>query len=906
VRVKPELEAALENGVVAVTPNRRLARHLRSEFAVSAIRKGARAWPTPVAIPYSAWLESLWLDVIATGAIPDRERLLTPTQARHLWQQIVARDAQLRTPLIDAAEAAALAADAWGLLHAWGAGGESWRGWSRNTLSEDSAAFASWAEAYGARLAQTGSLDHAQLADALAQAAPRWLRGRRLDVLMVGFIELSPQQSRLSDAMRAAGARLESIDPLPAAAGQVLRATAPTPRDELAQALWWAREEALRRPDAFVGIALEDLTARLDEARSLAEDILCPALQWPGQEQEPRPFNISLGQQLNQVAMVSAALELLVLGQGPLPTERAAVALRSPYLVGASTMWTRRALLEARWLEEGRREIAISDAMRALDPLDPALAERWRHATAAYRLPASASPRIWTEAWRDWLEAIGWPGDRTLDSAEFQARRAWGELLLRFGELEAVEARLGKAEALPLLHSMAAETVFQPEGAQAPIQILGLLEAHGLAVDALWVAGLGAERWPPPPEPNALLPIEWQREHGVPRCSPARELFFARSLTERFRRAAPRVVFSHAAGADDYASAPSALIADLPELPREALARRATSAGRIYERRAPFELVLDATAPALAPGTELSGGAGLFEKQSDCPFRAVAVHRLHAKVWPRLVEGVSPIEHGSLVHDALAALWEGIADHDTLCALSDVELASRIEAAVTGAMTSSTVSKQRWRSMPPLAIDVERLRLVALLRHWLFDYERTRTPFRVLKREARFPLELEGLRVKLRLDRVDELAGGGVAIIDYKTGRAVSPRHWFDARPQAPQLGLYLLAWRAAHAADPVRAVVYAQLRRGEIEAAGIAADTRAWPALSEVSSLGDRTLADWQGIERRWSDLLGTLADEIVRGHAAVTPRDPKKICRTCGLQSLCRIGRAGLVEEDGGDEGE
>jgi len=402
------------------------------------------------------------------------------------------------------------------------------------------------------------------------------------------------------------------------------------------------------------------------------------------------------------------------------------------------------------------------------------------------------------------------------------------------------------------------------------------------------------------------LPIAWQREHGVPRCSPARELFFARAVTERFQRAAPNVVFSHAAGTEDYASAPSALIAGLPELSREALARVATTAGRIYEERTALELVLDATAPPLASGTELAGGAGLFEKQSDCPFRAVAVHRLHATAWPQLVEGVAPIEHGVLVHHALAALWEGISDQRQLLVLSDAELDSRIEAAVDAAMSSDAVSKLRWRSIPPLAVEVERLRLRALLRHWLVDHERTRTSFGVLEREARFSLELKGLRVKLRLDRVDALAGGGVAIIDYKTGRAVSPPRWFDARPQAPQLGVYLLAWQAAHAGDPVRAVAYAQLRRGELAVAGIAADERAWPALSKVSALRDGALTNWTDIERRWTDLLGALADEIVQGHAAVTPRDPTKICRSCGLQSLCRIGPEGLVADGEGDEGE
>ena len=41
-----------------------------------------------------------------------------------------------------------------------------------------------------------------------------------------------------------------------------------------------------------------DLAARRDEVRALAEDILCPALQWPGQQAAARPYNLSLGSAL--------------------------------------------------------------------------------------------------------------------------------------------------------------------------------------------------------------------------------------------------------------------------------------------------------------------------------------------------------------------------------------------------------------------------------------------------------------------------------------------------------------------------------------------------------------------------------------------------------------------------------
>jgi RecB family exonuclease len=155
------------------------------------------------------------------------------------------------------------------------------------------------------------------------------------------------------------------------------------------------------------------------------------------------------------------------------------------------------------------------------------------------------------------------------------------------------------------------------------------------------------------------------------------------------------------------------------------------------------------------------------------------------------------------------------------------------------------------------------------------------------------------------LDRVDAPADGGVAIIDYKTGAAKPPARWFDARPQAPQLGLYALAERAFAPALPVRALVYAQLKPGELRIHGIAADPRAWPGLPAPAQIAGAELADWQATEARLMESLAALAVEVREGHAPVDPRDTATTCRSCGLQSLCRIGAPPIdVRAENGDE--
>ena len=152
------------------------------------------------------------------------------------------------------------------------------------------------------------------------------------------------------------------------------------------------------------------------------------------------------------------------------------------------------------------------------------------------------------------------PNGEPLDATEFAARNAWEQLLEEFARIGTVDARMTGATALQTLRNLAARKVFQPESAPAAISIMGILEAAGLPFDALWVAGLSAQRWPPAPQPNPFLPIRWQRERNVPRSSAARELAYARALTADLAQAAPCVVMSAPATTDGEPCAPSALI----------------------------------------------------------------------------------------------------------------------------------------------------------------------------------------------------------------------------------------------------------------------------------------------------------------------------------------------------------
>jgi len=901
--LEPHLLAALAAGHTVVTPNNRLARRLAALHDAAAREGGARTWTAAVAMPWSAWLDSLWCEALTAGALGESSRLLPPTTTLHLWRRVIETDARSRAPLMDTGAAAVLASEAWNLLHAWGSGGASWRAWSQvagAAADNDPAAFARWAEHYRARLNALVAMDHGELPEVLLRTASSMPAWRDRNVVLTGFLEFTPQQTRLIAALTAAGMRITACDSVMPAGTPPRRAEGATPGDEVRVALSWARERALAQPGTTIGIAIEDLAQRRGEVRALAEDVLCPVLQWPGREADLRPYSISLGFPLASVPLVATALDLLALAAGPLPMHDVALLLRSPYLPEAQR-WAARAGVERVWLGEGRRTVGWRDVLATLQSVDPALAHAWRAVRTFVPARNESSPREWVDTWRAWLSAIGWPGDRGVqDSAEHQALNAWEELLEAFAGIAAVEPLMRADDVLPALRSLAATQVFQPQSPATPIQLLGVLEAAGMPFDALWVAGLSADRWPPAPEPNPLLPLTWLRERAAPRATAARELAYTRVLTEVLARGAEEVVFSHPRQRDDHPCTRSALLADSEAEPALLGDSPISAVQTIAVAAAPLESISDERVPPIAAGTQVRGGTRVVEAQSDCPFRATALFRLDAQPWPSLPEGLDPAERGTLMHETMAAFWRKVETHAALSELSPGAVADVV--ADCAAQARARLPAARWARLPAAVAAGETRRLTGLACRWIEGYERPRPPFVVSRVETRAHVTLAELSLRFTLDRVDTLADGTSAIIDYKTGHVVPEAKWFDARPRAPQLGLYALALLAEAPNEAIRAAAFARIKPGEMRAHGIAANPATWPVLTSVSNVA--WFASWPQVEAWWHEALGALVGELRDGIATVTPRDNGEPCRRCGLQPLCRVrGAAGLSDDEVSD---
>ncbi len=851
-RVLDAVQAALR-GATVLTPSPRLSRDLIRRCDSAHRARGESVWPSPDILPFDAFVKRCWQEWLsAWPAARSAPVLLTREQEQAVWERII-REHEPDTPLQIAATGRAAAA-AWDLAHAWRAPLTD----SRFSTTADCEAFARWAAAFEAYCRRENRLDLARLPDFVAGRLHAPDR-----VVHAGFDELTPRQKTLFDALP----RVEQATPArfrPEPVSVDFTDTA----EEFEQAANHARNLLEGNPAARIGVIVPDLRNRRAQVERIFREVLHPGPFCGG----PRAYHLSLGLPLSAQPVVAAALAILDTALPRIGADSASLVLRSTFVGGAGAESAARARADAAMRRNRPFEMSRED-----------LCDEAKHCpilAGALRLSRDregAVPSDFARAFSGMLAAFGWPGDRTPSSDEYQALKAWKRALSAFAALDAVLPEVSLAGAIARLRTLLGETDFQPEDEGAPVQIMGVLESAGLVFDHLWITGVTDEQFPEEARPNPFLPLAIQRERNMPRATPEREAAFAWTTLERLAASAPRAVLSWPRMEGDRELQPSPL---LPRLGAEqSVAGLINPELRRWHTRAPMERLEDETAPSLARGTVQRGGAGVLKSVSACPFQAFARYRLNAKPLEDALFGVSPGDKGSSVHKALDLLWRGLRSQAALLALSDQQLAELVSRHVEAALSERPQSPFR---------ALEQVRIERIILDYL-QLERAREPFTVLLSEEDKTPEIAGLRLSLRIDRVDELADGRAVLIDYKTGR-VDTKAWTGERPREPQLPLYAQAIGA-----PLAAIALANVRTGEVRFLGVQDGT----ALGEIGrmEIDCGTLAEQR---RQWAEIVERLATEFREGAARVDPLP--KACDFCGLKALCRVGEE--AAHDGADD--
>jgi ATP-dependent helicase/nuclease subunit B len=338
------------------------------------------------------------------------------------------------------------------------------------------------------------------------------------------------------------------------------------------------------------------------------------------------------------------------------------------------------------------------------------------------------------------------------------AGRMAAELL---AELEtspsAAQLTVAADEVVPLLRQMLDERAVRPPyGGHPRIFIWGLLEARLQRADLVVLGGLNEGVWPALPAPDPWLPPKVRETLGLP--------------TLDFRIGLAAHDFASALGAPEVLITRARRDARSPTVASRFVLRLEAISGGLPHPRALERITRALDDPGPPRPADRPAPSPPAEQRPE-KISVTAVDRLKADPFAFYAQAILDIRRKDPVDDDHTARWKGIAVHRVLQEWQQSDdcdpdkLRARAEILLQDKAIHPML-RALWAPRLLEAID------------WIAERERAN------RAEGRHPLVAEatgeavvaGVTVHGRADRIDRLADGSLAIIDYKTGQPPSKK----------------------------------------------------------------------------------------------------------------------------------
>lgn len=836
---------------VILTPNRRLARLLRNQSYLTISKKNLTTWRNKEILPLATWLTNFWQEC------RDPRILLNSHQERLLWQQII--NESLGKEFNNIVDTVMKAHE---LVVNWQLDEETWT----NFETEDIAVFRQLHKKFKEYCKKK---NYVVMCDLPLLLLP-YLQHIDLEITFTDFDEYPPILQIFIDNLQKFNCKVihNNSNNYEGSLYKKLKFT--KQEEEITTIARWAKQIINHNPKSRIGVIASNLTELRPGIIRIFSEVFG----------NTESINVSAGVIFNSLPIINDALEFLA-WKKTFDLKTISKILLSPYIYGAETEKSDRALLDFQLRKLGQAEFRLTDIKFLADkhsrkiPLLINVLQKQEDIFTQIRNKRLDSSD-WTKTFAQILQTLGWPGESNLTQPESTAVKRFIELLQELAATNLLVGKIPYMEALGILCNMAKHTIFQSEQeTDIPINILGVLEAGGINFDYLWVMGLDQENWPPPANPNPFIPIKIQKKFNLPHSSSERELHFCETLINRLKRSAREIIFSYVSELDGQVVEPSVLIEDILQISADDLnlTTFVPRSKEIYCSKK-MEILNDDTSLALTPDESIHGGSRLIESQSLCPFRAFAEFRLKAESFKQLEPGISKIMRGVLIHSALEKFWLEVKTHENLCALSNESLQDLIAKHVKYVLDGENLSKCLYF--------LEQKCLIRLLTSWL-EIEKNRPSFQVVATEKNIQTALGPMQIKLRIDRIDKLTNGNLLLIDYKSGKNLPTIFdWFGERPENPQLPLYCVAVNEA------KSFAFAQINAESIKFKEMGLDEFAF-GLKTTEDDKFKNAINWHELIVYWREILTNLAKDFVSGEANPEPLSPK-VCKQCEFGLICR----------------
>lgn len=881
---------------IIITPNRRLAITLRRQYNQfmaddndTGLPRRVRHWPSPNIQPLTDWLSGLYQSLPHTTA-----RILTAQQALILWQSMIRQ----HTPLSHYTSEKMLSA--WQLCH------EHQLDWQAPEFNQNDRThlFSICATAFQAHCVKHHLISEAALPAAImehALEAPSCHTSTEQQCQLTGFLELATNIEALLNALQINWHFDERHHPA-SAHHDVENTTRPQLTTHFSQhtdteaqieaaAHWCAAqlppEQQDERP-ASAGVQpiicvwpdIQGLRGKISNVfnRVLENQLIHHTHH--GRSAIPL-FNISGGIPLSThpISHIASLLLSLPLTQRTMDFQVCHTLITSPLIGGYSTEQSARHALSYQLREQGRLTYSFTDILTLADDTSspnthcPIFVSHCESlGTITSTLPEKNTLAAWCRIFDSLLTTMGWPN--AAHQVAIDIHQAWSGVFSELTTISDAIPPMRYQHALDALADSLMRTLYQAHAhSEAPIQILGLLEAVGIDCEALWLADFDTTHWPPAAHPNPYLPLALQQAHQMPHASPDRELRYYTHLIETFRTQTTHIHVSYVQN-EESAATRCLLLPATQEVTTNGSTNAHTEPNKVTT-----EYFIDEYGPAYTE-IRVRGGVSLLKHQATCPFQGFAMHRLAAIREPDAHLGLSPADRGILIHSILENFWGRVHDQETLIALTPDQRTDILTEVI------HTEISTHFSHRPPgpqqksiLSLESERLN-VLLLRYLAAEIKRT--PFTVIARETKKTLTLAGVELRLKIDRIDKQIDSTYSLIDYKTSM-LSPNTLYSYPLTEPQLPMYAIS-----VDFPVTHLLWIILRSDNIRYHGVSLSPKTFgPQRLKPDEALPTQIADWH------TALTQTMT-AFKAGDAHVAPVDGGLPCQTCHLQSLCRIQEA------------
>jgi len=884
---------------IHITANSRLTASIKQQAILSSQQKVVQ---TPKVMTLSQWWQEWQTAALLTGQIAPQnmpEKVLNGFEAQWLWEQLLQEELESYTDnetndelgqiaLLNIHTTAKQLYQAWELMAEWLP-----KDWHQDeVLSNETQLFNQVLERYLAHLKAKNWQD-----DVLFSATQlAWLSQEQIGKQTLpehfqlhGFDDLSPNIQRWQQAVESMGCcvqRDENKSGL-GVAPDLSYYPAQDIYDEVEQVALWGLDKVAKliqhKPLEQIKVAV--VAPNVAEYKTALTQCLDEQLYIKGlgklhsQPDTPQAklYNLSLGQSLFSVPLIENAWQTMSLFFQPektTPYQAWSQWLISPYTLGdfgrrqqADAQFRRLQWANIQWpkLLETQAAKSLPNVLNKAMTTWLKLTENSQQSKSGHRVTLNA---FIEQAWL-LLETLSWPGNRTLNSDEYQQKTAFENAMTQFSKLAEIGGKQSVSKWLNLLKRYLSEQVHQSQSVgHQPIQIMGMLEAGGQEFDAIWVMGLTNEAWPRMPNPNPFLPMHLQRQYGLPRSDAGRELTYAQQISERLIQSAPQVVWSYPKQTGEATLLPSSIlpIVDVFEtnsyqsLSETMLSLRDVGNGLLWD--------LDIQGAEIAEGAMAPGGTGILQAQSQCPLMAYIDYRLGAKYGLQHVEdSLQNTNQGTLIHAVLEHFWQETQTQVAMLALTEEQRTQRLVSHI------ETAFLELQGGLAEGIVKVEQARILELCMQWL-DLETQRESFAVVETEVEHLITLAGIQFKVFIDRVDHVDGQAV-ILDYKTGKA-SINRLLETPLAAPQLAVYLMG-----VTKEVAGIGYALLHSDEgvkmsavVEQDNVLYKNRTIQVFAKLSEKegGDYYETTWDEFLDHLRQQVTELAEQIQQGNAEMT----------------------------------